>query len=454
MNNILLFLTDDHGQWAAGTYDNPEIRTPNLDFLAETGVQMDNAFTPTPVCSPSRASLLTGRLPSQHGIHDYLASGDEQVNAHDWLGQELTLAELLAPAGYQSAQVGKWHLGRDELPHPGYEFWFSLGRDYPILHGGEHRYSFQGEQITLSGRKAQIITDFSIRFMRERDPERPFFLAINHVSPHSSWRDHPERLVASYRRCSFESVPTDKSYPFGRQNLESTEQTRQNRREALAQYFAAVTQVDESVGRVVDELEALGLRENTLVVYVSDHGLNCSHHGIWGKGNGTLPLNMVEESIRVPLIFNQPGAPYENQRRDEFVDHLDLFLTLLDYAGVPAPAGRNYPGRSFLPLLVNHSLPDWRQVQFGEYGNLRMVRTRRHKLVRRYPDGPCELFDLVADPRETINLFDELGSQHLIERLSARIEDFFGRYQDPVKSGLRVRELPRHNGTEAWRSPG
>ncbi len=200
-------------------------------------------------------------------------------------------------------------------------------------------------------------------------------------------------------------------------------------------------------------LEAQGIRDSTLVIYTSDHGLNCGQHGIWGKGNGTLPLNMVEESIRIPLIFNQPDRLYGHQHRLEFVDHLDVFQTLVNYAGITLPSRfeNSYPGRSFLPLLDN-SVPisDWKDCQFGEYGNLRMVRTRTHKLIKRYPDGLAELFDLIRDPRETVNLFQYPEHKPLVDELTLRIENYFARYEDPEKSGLRGKLLPRYNGSAAW----
>ncbi|MBK8023134.1 MAG: DUF4976 domain-containing protein [Chloroflexi bacterium] len=189
--------------------------------------------------------------------------------------------------------------------------------------------------------------------------------------------------------------------------------------------------------------------------FTSDHGLCCGQHGMWGKGNATLPLNMVEEAIRVPMIFNQPGRLFSHQRRAEFVDHLDLFQTLAEFAGIASelPTERRYPGRSFLPHLMNGMIPGgWRHEQFGEYGNLRMIRTSTHKLVRRYQEGPCELFDLRADPRETVNRFDDPDCQPLIDSLTTRLEAHFGHYEDQHKSGLRVLDLPQHNLTEAWRA--
>jgi arylsulfatase A-like enzyme len=450
--NILLILSDDHGQWAMGAYGNEELHTPNFDYLAATGVLMENAFTPIPVCSPARASLFTGRLPSQHGLHDYLASGDPEIGGRVWLRDELTLGQLLASEGYQAAYCGKWHMGKDEVPQPGFDAWFTLGHDYPVEHGGAHRYCDNGRYRVIEGYKTRIITDQAIQFLRSRDSERPFFLVAGFTSTHSPWRDHPQRLVEEYRSCSFADIPPDAAYPFGRQNLESTFPTRDNPREALAQYYAAVTQIDEAVGELVDELDAQGLRQDTLVVYTSDHGLCCGHHGIWGKGNGTLPLNMVEESIRVPLLFNQPGRLYGSQRRAEFVDHLDLFQTLAEAAGIALPQ-RNYPGRSYLGLLDNTAAyPEWRREQVCEYGPLRMIRTEHYKLLLRHPDGQHELFDLEADPRENVNLYREPGHELIIARLTAKVENYFGRYEDERKSGLRAAELPRHNFSEAWRS--
>ena len=435
-----------------GAYGNSEVHTPAMDYLAETGVQMMNAFTPTPVCSPARACLFTGRLASQHGVHDYLNSNDPTINGTHWLADEIKLSELLAENGYQTGLCGKWHMGREEQPQAGFDFWFSATGEFPKPVGYAH-FSDNGTVRAYPGYDTPVITDSAVRYLQQIDQSRPFFLYVGYGATHSPWKHQPERLVARYRSSTFADIPADEAYPFGRQNLESAEVNRSAQREAQAQYYAAVSLIDEGVGRLLDELEAQGLRDDTLVVYTSDHGLNCGHHGIWGKGNGTLPLNMVEESIRIPLLFNQPGRLFDGQRRREFVDHLDLFQTLVDYTGVALPDKDNYPGRSFLPLLDNSdSISDWRSVQFGEYGNLRMIRTEMHKLVRRYPDGPCELFDLRTDPREMVNLFADPSNQAIVQMLTAQIDNYFSTYEDPIKSGLRAVELPRQNYTEAWRT--
>ena len=446
--NILLFITDDHGQWACGPYDNREVHTPNLDRLAAAGVVMENAFTPTPVCSPARASLLTGLTPSQHGIHDYIAMSFDRVNR---LADVPTLPQLLQMAGYRTGLAGKWHLGHEDRPAPGFDFWFSVGGAYPLLHHGSRQFCDQGRMASLGGYINDIIAEKASAFVRTTDG-RPFFLIVGLTATHSPWQDHPQRLVDLYREAAFADIPLGESYPFGEHALESLSVDRNRARQACAEYDAAVSHVDENVGRLQNVLEEAGQQENTLVVYASDHGLNCGHHGVWGKGNATLPLNMLEESIRVPLILSWPGVFPVGVRLDELVDHLDLFQTLAAAAGTDLPSTRKYAGESLIPFLCSSIAGErWRDVQFGEYATMRMARTRQQKLVRRYPNGPHELFDLEADPRESRNLIDDRAYQSVAAHLSGLMDSYFDRYSAADKSGLLAAKLPQHNMTEAWR---
>ena len=447
--NILLFITDDHGQWASGPYGNNEVSTPNLDSLAASGVVVENAFTPTPVCSPARASLLTGLTPSQHGIHDYIAAAFDRER---WLATEQTLPLLLQKAGYRTGLAGKWHIGNEDVPAPGFDFWFSVGSDYPLLHDGARDFCNQGRMETLSGYTDDIVAEQAATFVRATD-ERPFFLLVGLTATHSPWRGHPERLASLYRDASFCDIPTGESYPFGEQALESLSVDRRHEREAQAQYYAAVSHVDEIVGQLLEAVDEAGKLNNTLVVYTSDHGLNCGHHGLWGKGNATLPLNMLEESIRVPLQLSWQGVLPAGMRRVEMVDHLDLFQTLVSVGIADLPAKSDYAGTSMLPLLLEPEVDcNWRQVQFGEYGTVRMAHSGRYKLIRRHPNGPHELFDLEADPRETRNLIESSSHLAVISELSGLMETHFRRYSRPDKSGTLGAGLPQHNMTEAWRA--
>jgi choline-sulfatase len=455
--NVLVIQTDDHGQWAAGCYGNSELRTPSLDYLASTGVRFANAFTPTPVCSPARASFWTGRLASQHGIHDYLAEAAPDVRARDWLGGERTLAQIFHDAGYVTGLSGKWHLGHEDERQPGFDYWYQLG--FPIARptAFETPWARPAETETLEP-NPHAATDHAVDFLRRRDPARPFFLYVGYFATHSPWLGHPERLVRQYRQCSFRDVPEEPVHPYGRLSVECVQPSRLDRREALAQYYASVSEIDEQVGRLLDELATQELVGETLVVYTADHGLNASHHGLWGKGNATQPYNMLEESIRVPLILSHPGVLLGGQVRAEMVNHCDLFQTILEHAGLDPSsderARRRYPGRSFRDRCRGDARRPWPAELFGEYGNLRMVRTARHKLVRRYPDGPNELFDLERDPRETRSLFDDPAYAAVVADLTTRLEEYFARYEDGAASGLRVLERPRHNLDEAWRWSG
>lgn len=467
--NILVIMSDDHAQWATGCYGNRELHTPALDYLATGGLRMDNAFTPTPVCSPARASFFTGRLPSQHGIHDWLWY---DVNVHSEkqraalagqpsLAGQVTLAQRLAQAGYHCGLSGKWHCGGDDTPQPGFHRWDALRKNTVPRDGA---YSVDGQLVERQGWHSEIISDNALRFLRQRERERPFFLFVGYIGAHSPWSGHPERLAQRYRNATFADIPQNESVTHGLFTGEGIHV--RDREEALAQYYAAVSHIDENVGRLLDELEAQGLREDTLVVYTSDHGLNCSHHGLWGKGNATRPPNMLEESIRVPLLINWPGRVAPGQTAAHFADHCDLNATLLDLAGLD-PGASDGPGRSLAPLFGDtQALPDWRQFQAGEYGPTRMWRTGRHKLVRQAPqveaprsaattartslwEGRELLFDLQADPRETRDI--RADQPQLAAELGAQMDAFFARYDHPERSGLRAPQGPRHNFHEAWR---
>jgi choline-sulfatase len=469
-------MTDDHGPWAAGCYGNRELQTPNMDWLAANGVRMTRAFTPCPVCSPARACLFTGRLPSQHGIHDWLKEdSDPEMN---WLAGETTLAQLLQAGGYQTGLVGKWHCGNGARPQPGFDYWFSHQvAQYP--HYGEQRFVEQGHPVSYHGHQSPFLTEKALHFLRTRDRERPFFLFVGYVDTHSPFQDHPERLADRYRGGAFADIPVE-TPPAGpgwvRFGIPADEATR---REHLAQYYAAVTGIDEQIGRIVDALDDAGELENTLLVYTSDHGHLNGHHGLYTKGNATVPQNFLEESIRVPCLLHWPGHLPRGHVEDTMVDHCDLFQTLLHAAAcVPAPAFAaecRYPGRSYLPLLtavtplqrqeepppienrkskIENRL-SWREEQYCEYGNARMIRTERYKWIHRYAPHadlyPNELYDLHADPRETVNQVDMPALAATIDALEARLEAHFRRYEAPGRSAKNILDQPSFNPAEPWR---
>ena len=189
-------------------------------------------------------------------------------------------------------------------------------------------------------------------------------------------------------------------------------------RELLKGYFAAVTAMDENIGRIIKKLEELNLREKTLIVFSSDNGFSCGHHGFWGKGNGTFPLNMYENSIKVPMIFSHPGTLHEGHVVEVMASQYDFMPTLLDYLGIERIHDDSLPGQSFVSALKgNHIEGHERIVIFDEYGPVRMIRTREWKYVHRYPYGFHELYDLVHDPFERNNLIDDSSKTALIKEL-------------------------------------
>lgn len=435
--NIVLILSDDQGYWAAGCNGNSEIRTPNLDRLAREGVRFEHFFVATPVCSPSRATLLTGRIPSQHGIHEWIDRGNVGPEARAFTADEVAITDVLAAYGYHCGISGKWHLGDSLHPQHHFSFWFVHQKgggpytDAPMVR--------DGQLVTAPGYITDVITDEAIRFLdaQHRDrPAQPFYLSVHYTAPHSPWEGHPPDIVASYADCAFTSCPQEPRHPWA-ENL--TDRCLGNRL-MLQGYFAAVTAMDQNIGRLLDRLDALGMRQSTLVVFLSDNGFSCGHHGFWGKGNGTRPRNMYENSIRVPAIFCHPGRLPPGRTSRAMVSAYDLFPTLLDYLGLPLPDGRNLPGRSFVPVLRGEPGAGHEIITvYDEYGPVRMIRTREWKYVHRYPDGPHDLYDLVNDPDERRNLADELGQTRRRRELQGLLEDWFARYTEPAHNGLGER---------------
>ncbi|TVR58560.1 MAG: sulfatase [Spirochaetaceae bacterium] len=465
--NIVFILTDDQGPWALGCAGNDEILTPNLDRLAAGGTRFDNFFCASPVCSPARASILTGRIPSQHGVHDWIRRGsmDSSLTPGSGWGDDCGIeylaglpayTEHLANAGYVCGISGKWHLGDSMQPQKGFSYWnlFPYG-------GGE----YYGPWMLRDGKMERepndryltdVITDGALRFLDERstavagdqqthDARQPFYLSVHYTAPHSPWQagQHPSDLVDLYADCAFESCPdVPGGHPW--QINSAPRGTGEKRLELLRGYFAAVSGVDRGVGLILEKLSAMGELENTLVIFTSDNGMNMGHHGIWGKGNGTFPQNMYDTSVKVPMIVSRPGHVPAGVLDSSLRSHYDIYPTLLEYLGLPNPEADELPGTSFAPLLQRGNSTaspsgdeNGHVVVFDEYGPVRMIRSRDWKYVHRYPYGPNELYDLVGDPGETKNLIEEGADHPEAVRLRAELERWFLRYADPKRDGAK-----------------
>jgi len=457
--NILLIVADDLGHWACGPCGSAEIETPTMDLLAATGVWFANASSPSPVCSPARASLLTGRLPSQHGIHDFLS--ETGADERDWLAGEILLPELLREAGYFTSLVGKWHLSGSGRPPEGvFDRWLSYdvaaeGWQNQYRHRGRVHLLDNGEPVTVDGFQTAELTRSAIEIIEHRPADQPFFLLFAPTETHAPFEGHPDEWVDRYRSASFADIPRGESSalpPNGAASLLPDDPT-----EMLAQYYAAVSAQDAWIGELLTALDDAGLVDDTLVIVTSDHGHMNGQHGLVGKANATLPQNLYDEVVRVPLVVRWPARLPGGVTTELFVDHLDLFATMLDAAGIELDddtrARIESPGRSLL-LAFDGSAAEWRRFRFAEHGNARMVADRRWKLVRRTepldPRFGDELYDLEADPRETDNLIDDRGYLYRRLKLEENLDAYFAGYEDPEKSGTRIMEQPPANGREPW----
>ena len=432
--NILFILTDDQGPWALGCSGNDEIRTPGLDRIAATGTRFERFLCASPVCSPSRASFLTGRMPSQHGVHDWIRGGNVGEDAATYLEGETAYTDVLAAHGYRVGLSGKWHLGNSQLVQHGFSHWY-----VHQLGGGDYNQPpmiRDGELIQEEGYVTDLITDDALAYLdRQADSAEPFYLGVHYTAPHSPWTGHPQDIVDSYDDCPFDSCPQEPIHPWSVGHA-LTEGSLGNR-EMLKGYFAAVTAMDAGVVRLLDKLEALGRRDDTLVVFASDNGFSCGHHGFWGKGNGTFPLNMFENSVTVPFLVSQPGRVPAGRVESGLFSAYDVFPTLLEHAGLPAPEDdRQRPGRSFAGLLrdgagdgaAGHETVVVDASAFSEYGASRMVRSETWKYVDRGGELPAELYHLAEDPDERANRIDDASCRARRDELHGVLTDWFARH--------------------------
>ena len=238
-----------------------------------------------------------------------------------------------------------------------------------------------------------------------------------------------------YKDCPFNSIPKEKEHP---DSIYLTKEVAKDVRANLIGYFAAVTAMDANIGRIIDKIEDLGIRENTLIIFTSDNGFSCGHHGFWGKGNGTFPINMYDSSVKVPFIASHPGIIPENKVCDSLVSAYDFMPTLLNYVGIKDYEDNSLPGRSFANVLKG--LPyeqDDKIVVLDEYGPNRMIRSKEFKYIKRYPYGPDEMYDLVNDPDERNNLLLQDNHSEKAAELRYELETWFNKYVNPEIDGAK-----------------
>ncbi len=365
--NIILLMTDQQRWDSLGCNGNKFVSTPNVDQLAAGGANCTNSFTPWPVCTPVRATMWTGVYPHQHQViyNTYEMDNLLKETSHE----QRTVFESLRNAGYSTAYFGKWHLGDQD---PGF---FDHWRGFNSM--GGHWVENQRDGLY----KPDLQTDQMIDFIKEQaQGEKPFFAVNGYYPPHDPYTA-PKEFYEPYR---------GKGVPY-------------------AGYYAAVTAIDHYVGRLMAALDELGLRENTIIVYYSDHGDMFSYRGSDHK------FTCHEDSIKVPMVISWPGQIAAGTIIDDFVGLQDLMPTILDWAGLEIPDYLH--GRSMVPLSQGEQVP-WRDgfytqnITRNPFVDQRCIRTKEWKLILSRPvtglrgyRGDHLLYDLVNDPEEELNIY-------------------------------------------------
>ncbi|MCC6393047.1 MAG: sulfatase-like hydrolase/transferase [Bryobacterales bacterium] len=427
--NVVMFMTDDHGAWAMGAGGCGGVHTPNLDRLGEEGARFTRAYACTPVCSPSRMTFLTGMLPSHHGVQDYLRPED---GLERWLHAP-AYSQILADGGYAAGVAGKWHMGADDTPQAGFRYWVTtvLFADGKYPKGSFYKdpeFFRNGKRTRVPGFRTDAEADFAIEFLEGRKGKsEPFYLLVTFDAPHMPYDYQPGQDRAPYAELDPACFPNTPMNFRQMAALKKDFKSADSRRS----YAALVTGVDRNVGRIVKRLEELGLRDDTLIVFTADQGHCCGHHGVWGKGNGTVPFNMYEESIRVPLIWNHPGRIQAGQTLSPMVSSYDYFPTILDYLGTKAPPDARRAGRSYAGFLHGQK-QKWRNRLYFEYEYTRALRTENLKYIERTSEWPSEMFDLEADPGETRSVLDDAHYRGQRQALRADLDRFFAKAGAPA----------------------
>lgn len=466
--NILFIFSDDHAQHAISAYGSKVNKTPHIDRLAAEGARFTNSFVTNSICTPSRATLLTGQYSHLNGVPVF--------NRFD--GSRDNVAKHLQKGGYHTGMIGKWHLGSDPT---GFDRWIVLPGQGVYWNP---QFIVPGKKLTINGHCTDITGDLGVEFIETRPKDKPFFLMLHQKAPHRQWdpddrnkalfKDRvipePDTLWDDYatrpaalpeneqtvakdltRRDLKMTPPADLKGPELQKwfNVKPTEVTVNGKtltgkelvkwkyQRYMQDYLACVQGVDDNVGKVLDYLDKTGLAKNTIVIYSADNGWYLGDLGLYDK------RFMYEPGLRVPLIARGPGIK-PGSTPSQFVANIDLAPTFLDLAGLPIPDSMQ--GRSLAPLLRGESPADWRTTIYYRYyhdpghHNTRAhygVRTATHKLIHYWKKDAWELFDITKDPTEQNNLLYADANKPEVQKVFAELKAELARlqkqYQDDGK---------------------
>jgi len=465
--NILFIFTDDHALKALSAYGGPLAKiapTPHLDRIAREGMLFEHCLVTNSICGPSRAVVLTGKYSHLNG---------QRTNKGSFDGSQQTVSKLLQTAGYQTAIVGKWHLKSTPTGFDHFEVLKGQGQYYnPLL-------ITNGKNINHTGYTTDIITNQALKWLKQRDNKKPFFLMCQHKAPHGRWEpalrhlgefddiqipepptlfdnysgrsaasanhqmgiaDHigPSRLMFRYSSKftpeqfkTFDAYFRPRNEAFLKRNLTGQQRTRWNYQRYMKNYLRCVKAVDENIGRMLKYLDETGLARNTVVIYSSDQGFWLGEHGWFDK------RWMYEESLHTPLLVRWPGVTKPGSINGALVSNLDFAQTFLEIAGADQP--KDMQGQSLKPLLQGKTPTDWRKTHYYHYyeaGGHGVplhygVTDGRFKLIR-FPDeklNAWELFDLKTDPMEMKSRYDDAQYTQRIAGLKKELTRLRQQYQ-------------------------
>lgn len=423
--NIVFVLVDDLRYDAMG-FVTPGLQTPNIDSLAKNGVYFPNAVVTSALCSPSRATILTGQTARNHGVIDNNNSTETGLTF---------FPQYLHRAGYQTAFVGKWHMGdATDVPRPGFDYWVSFrgqGNYFPtddllpeqIAAGKKHMLNVNGKEVEQKGYITDELTDYAMQWLeRERDSSKPFFLYLSHKAVHSDAKP-PPRYARQYADLEIKlpasmanTEENNRGKPLWVQNQRNSwhgvdffYHSNRPLQDYIREYYRTLSPVDDSVGRILEYLRKHKLENNTLIVFYSDNGFLFGDHGLIDKRNA------YEPSVRVPMVAYAPGLLPKGAVNPARVRNLDLAPTFLEVANVPAPA--QFEGQSFLPIATGKAPAErWKNDFVYEYywewtyphtpttfaiqrGDLKYIQYHGVWDIE-------ELYDVKNDPQEMNNLID------------------------------------------------
>jgi len=474
--NILYIMSDDHGYQAVSAYGYGLNRTPNIDRIAGEGMRFNNCFVTNSLSGPSRACILTGKYSHKNGFYD---NGEKTT----FDGSQQTLPKLLQAAGYYTGIVGKWHLKSTPTGFDYYSVHYDQGEYYnpDFMENGEKRVHYEGYATDLTG-------DHAIRFLENREKNKPFFLMVHFKAPHRNWMpalnklsmyedvtfpipatfyDNYEGRVAAQQQqmgiAKYMTIGTDlktygpwdtvapnefkrmtpeqrakwdKAYnpiieDFAKKQPQGKELAEWKFQRYMRDYLKCISSVDDNVGRLLDYLKKIGELDNTIIIYTSDQGFYLGEHGWFDK------RFMYEESLKTPFVIRYPAMIAPDKVSNAMIQNIDFAPTLLDMAGIAVPA--DIQGESFKPVLTGEKLTGKDAIYYHyyeyplphgvkkHYG----VRTDRYKLIHFYNDiDEWEFYDLKTDPDELHNLINDPAQTENIKALKKKLAELQLKYDD------------------------